>query len=771
MAVGRSVIREDAVDKVTGKAQFIDDYKVDGQLWGKTLVSPHPHARIISIDTREARALPGVKAVLTWRDVPGKNYVPLIKNDMPILAEEVVRFAGEAVALVAAEDLATAEEARRRIKVVYEELPAVLTIEDSIKPGAIQLHPHGNVHRHYQIRKGDVNVGFAAADIVFEQEYRTGYQEHAYLETQGMLAVPGPGGSMDVHGSMQCPFYIHDALTVALGIPMHKIRVIQATTGGAFGGKEDMPSLVADWAAILAHHTGRPVKLILSREEDFVSMSKRHPSLVRFKTGVTSDGRLVAVEVLYYLDGGAYSTLSPVVMWRGCVHALGPYVCPNVKIDTDAVATNKLPCGAFRGFGTPQILFAHELQMDELAHRLGRDPLEIRRLNSLQPGDETATGHVLNDSMGLQETIRLASEGAEWSDKRKRYRQDQGPVRRGIGISTVFYGVGLGAGGRAISRAGAFVQIHKDGSVSVAVGTTDMGQGMRTVLNQVAAEALGLPYEQVRMLDVDTSRVPDSGPTVASRSTVMSGNAIIDACNTIRQRMAPVAGELLECPVDDLVWKEGVISCRTGKSKNLPLVELVAECMNRHVHLACQGWFSAPYTSFDENTGQGWAYYTYAYATNIAEVEVDLRSGEVKVLRITAAHDVGRAVNPQQVEGQIQGGTLQGVGYALSEEILMRDGRMINPDFSTYIIPAATEAPIIDPIIVEARFGEGPFGAKGFGELPLMGVAPAVANAVFHATGARIRELPLKPERVLDALDELGTVWSFARQKVGSAQK
>ncbi|NOZ01163.1 MAG: molybdopterin-dependent oxidoreductase [Deltaproteobacteria bacterium] len=504
----------------------------------------------------------------------------------------------------------------------------------------------------------------------------------------------------------------------------------------------------------MAMKTGRPARLILSRDEDILSMSKRHPAVVTSKYGFDRTGRLVAADVKYILDSGAYSTLSPVVAWRGTVHAVGPYRCENVRVETLTVATNKVPCGAYRGFGSPQVLFAAESQMDEAAHLLGMDPLEIRRLNGLADGDLTPTGQRLKDDVGLGEAMDKAAESAEWPDRFKPAGSQTGDKRYGIGCSAVYYGVCLGAGGRALDRAGALVQLMYDGSALFAVGTTEMGQGMQTVLSQVVAEELGVPYENVRPVAPDTHMVPDSGPTVASRTTVMSGNALINAAAPIRRTLLEVAGALLDADPDSITLANGKASAADGREVGYR--EVLARCFEERRHLASSGWVESPLTTWDEKTGQGDAYITYAYAANVVEVEVDVRTGEVDVLAIHAAHDVGKAVNPTGVEGQIEGGSAQGLGYALMEEVLHQDGRMLNNQFSTYLIPTARDVPPIKALIVEHPARVGPYGAKGFAEQPLMGIAPAVANAVFNATGVRIRELPITPERLWNAMRREG---------------
>lgn len=743
-SVGQSVIRKDAYEKITGKAKFAADYNFSGQLYGKVITSPHAYAKIKTIDMKSALGTPGVKAVLTHKDIPGKNIVPLVFPDMPFLAQEDAKFFGEAIALIAAETPDAANEAARKIKIDYKILKPVLTIKESIK--------QNKIIKDYKIIKGDIKKGFREADYVIENEYHTPYQEHAYLETNGMVAELTDNGTMTVFGSMQCPFYVHDAVAQILGFPQNKVQIIQATTGGGFGGKEDVPSLYAGWASLLSYHTKRPVKLILSREEDLIFSSKRHPGYIKYKTGFKKDGTLTAVEVDYYLNGGAYATLSPIVMWRGLIHSVGPYKCDNVRVKAAAMMTNLVPCGAFRGFGTPQVLFAHEGQMDIIADKLGLDPAELRRKNILRPGDATSTNQLLTESVGMESTLEAALKESGWSVKKEQYKKENkenDAVKKGIGVSTVFYGVGLGAGGKRLARAGTFVQIFKDGSVVVSVGTTEMGQGMITVLSQITAEAFGINCENIKLSKVDTTRVPDSGPTVASRATFMSGNSILDACAKIKERMTPVAQKMLKTSDLKLTWKNNFIFTESNPENKISFSDLVKECWEQRVHLTQQGWYMPPDTTFDPETGLGNAYFTYSYATNIAEVEVNTKTFEVKIINHTAAHDMGRAINPALTQGQIQGGVLQGIGYALTEEILHKDGIMLNPNFSTYIIPTIHDAPPIHPIIIEENYSHGPFGAKGFGELPLMGVAPAVTNAVFDATGVRMFEIPITPERLM----------------------
>ena len=722
MSVGQRLRRPDAPDKVKGTALYVDDLAFAGTLQGGVLRSPHAHARIAHLDVTQARLIPGVRAVLAAPDIPGQNVIPLIQADWPVLANEFVRHVGEPVALVAAEDQKALRQALAAIVVDYEPRTPMLDMEEALRAGEVLTH--------WRVRRGEAAAALSRSDlVVVEGTYRTPYQEHAYIEPNGMIAMPDGSGGVTVMGSLQCPFYVQKAVASALGFELNRVRIVQTVTGGGFGGKEDAPSSPGAHAALLAMATGRPVRLVLSREEDMGTMSKRHPGLMKVKFGATREGHLVAAEVDYLLDGGAYTTLSPVVLFRGTVHACGPYRVPNVRVDARVVRTHKIPCGAFRGFGEPQIVFAAESLMDLLADTLGMDPLDLRRKNALAVGDETITGHRLASSVGFREVLDKVAEASDWERKRSAFAEDKGTVRRGLGLACSYYGVGLGAMGKHMNPAGANLVVAADGSVTVAVGTTEIGQGMVVVLTQITAAALGCPSELVRVVEADTSRVPDSGPTVASRTTVMSGNAIRDAAAKIRAEMAKVTA------IQGLDWRDAV-----------------ALCVKHQVGLAAHGWAVPPETSFDLATGQGEPYICYSFSANVVEAEVDTETGETRVTRVVSGHDCGRVVNPTAGEGQIEGGVVQGLGYALTEEHLFQDGRIVNDQFSTYIIPTPMDVPEIKSIIVEHAYPWGPYGAKGLGETPIIAVAPAVTAAIAHATGVRLFEIPATPERLWAAL-------------------
>ena len=672
-------------------------------------------------------------------------------HDYPFLPEKEARFAGETVALAVAETAAAAKAAARLVEIKFKELPFIEDPLKALEKDSLKIYGKDNIISSFVIKKGAVDKALEAAPYTVEGEFSTNYQVHAYLETQGAIAVPESDGGITVHSTTQCPFYVLDAAAAALDLPYHKVKIIQTVTGGGFGGKEDVPALVASHAALCAAKTGRPVKLIYGRKEDFQSMSKRHPGWAKVAYGADKNGRLTACRVKYVLDGGAYATLSPIVLWRGTVHAAGPYKIDNVLIETYAAATNKVPCGAFRGFGQPQICFAQESLIDELAAKIGMDPVDFRLANILEPGDKTVTGQKINSSCGLKELVREVRKRSGWDKKKAEgLRLDaEGDKARGIGFSTAYYGVGLGAKGRYLDRAGALINIYKDSSVGVNVGNTEMGQGALTVLAQIAAETLNAPYEKVRVEEVDTSKVQDSGPTVASRSTLMSGNAIIDAAAPLRERIFKTAFDMLVAKgarVSGVMTASGGVFSMNGKSATFR--EVSDECWNRRHKMSEQGWYAAPRTTFKMANGQGDAYVIYSYSADAAEVEVDLKTGVTKVVKIWAAYDVGKIVNPVLADGQAQGGILQGMSWSLYENLVYKNGIMLNPNFTDYVMATTADKPEYDIAFIEKPYADGPYKAKGMGEVPLIGVAPAVANAIANACGARVRSVPLLPEKV-----------------------
>ncbi len=745
--IGAGLPRPDAVDKVRGEAKYVDDLAFPGMLHGWVVRSPHPHAKILKLSMAEVLDDPDVECVVTHADIPGDNVVHVIYDDQPALAETVVRYVGEPVALVAATSRRAAKAAAERLQVDYEPLAVVSDPEDALKPDSPVIvsteeaaEGGGNLFNTMVLRKGDIDRGFADADVVIEGEYETGYQEHAYIEPQGAIAVPEDAGSLAVYGSMQCPFYVQRAVSKALGLPMSKVRVIQTTTGGAFGGKEDVPSLICTLAALMAWKVRRPVKLVLDRGEDVLTTSKRHPARVRYRTGAKADGTITAIDVDVILNAGAYQTLSSAVLWRSLCTASGPYCVPNVSVDAKSVATNTVPNGAFRGFGSPQVIFPHEAQMDQLAVELGLDRAEIRRRNLLQVGDLTATEQRLPDSVGVAESLERATEMVDWSARLASidaFNAEHDSLARGLGISCVIYGVGLGGKAPFLDKAGVTMKLEADGSVSAAVGTVEMGQGLTTTLLQIAAEELGISIDRLQLAPVDTSRVPDSGPTVASRGTMMSGLAILDAAKKLRARIESVAADH-GISVEDIPSRWDEIASAFWLNNLDPAVE---------------GWARTEPVSWDPETGLGDVYPVYAYATHIAEVEVDLVTGESDLIDFVAVHDSGTILNRTLATGQVQGGVAQGVGFALMEEIPQRDGVLIVNGLTTYRLPTIRDVALNMGVdFVEAEFPAGPFGAKGIGEVPLMAAHAAVAGAVSQAVGAQATRYPLDPDGVAGLL-------------------
>lgn len=761
MSVGKNVVRKDSKFKVSGLTKFVADMSFADILHMKVVRSPHAHAEIINIEIDKDILNEHNAIAFTHEDIPGKNVIHVIFDDWILLAEKRVIYIGDPVAIVLADTAEKAEKAKRAVKVLYKKLEAVFDPVEARDNPSIKIFGENNVFTVSQQLNGNIKEGFKKAEIIIENEYRTPAQDHAYLENHGVVVVPEDDGAITVYFSGQCPFYIQRAVSDILAKPLSKVRVVQAATGGAFGGKEDQPSQLAGLASLGAFLTNRPVSLIYSREEDIETTSKRHPAVVRVKSGITKEGKLVAWQTEYILNTGACATLGPAVLFRGTLHAVGPYYCPNVDVQAYLVATNLVPFGAFRGFGSPQTLFSAEEQMDRLAAEINMDPAEFRRINLLKVGDETSFGQKLDHSVGSVETLDKALERSNWKKIWKKPPTKEELVKaikndeklKGVGISTIFYGVGLGAAGKHMSHTGAYVQLHPDGSVSYAVGTTELGQGMITVLAQIVAESLKIPYEKVSMVPVDTSRVPDSGPTVASRATTFSGRALINACDKLNLSLLKIVSEKFETPIEDLNYKDYSIIDKKGNS--IEVVNLLKYAYEKRIRVAEAGWDVAPDTTFDNEKGRGNAYVVYAWCTNVVLIEADVATGEIILDKVYAAHDVGKAINPQALEGQIEGGSLQGAGLGRYEQIVWnKEGKILSNNLGTYIIPASLDSPDIISIIVEHPYNDGPFGAKGIGEQPLMGIAPAITNALYNATGIRLNEIPATPERVWNAIQE-----------------
>ncbi len=689
-AVGNNVARKDGIGKATGRALYADDLVFPGMLHGRTIRSTIPRGRVRSI--KLDFDVTGF-TVVDHRDVPGRNIVDLIEQDQPFLVERDVRHMAEPILLLAHENLEVLNAAR--VVIEYDEEVPVFDPEQS-----------NGILKALDIVKGDVDAALASADLVVEGTYRTGHQEHVYIEPNGVVAVPEDSG-VAVFGSVQCPFYALKALKCLFG-PDAKIRVVQTETGGGFGGKEEYPSMIAGHAALLALKSGRPVKIIYDRVEDMVATTKRHPSIVRHRTGVTRNGRIVAMDVDVLLDGGAYVTLSPVVLSRGCIHAAGPYRCENTRIRGRAVVTNTPPNGAFRGFGAPQTEFAVEVHIDRIADALGMDPVQFRRLNALRSGDTTATGQTLREDTSAVMVLDEAVRRTDFDRKRASYRGSN----RAIGLSLFFHGAGFTGSGERHLNSRARLDLTKTG-VRIAVGSTDIGQGTRTMHAQIVSDALGMPYENIEVAQPDTSVVADSGPTVASRTCMVVGKILEECAVEMRERIGALSPE---------------------------------EYFARHGTFSVERKYEPPdWIEWDDHTYRGDAYATYGWGCDVAELEIDPDTFEVRPIKLTAVQEFGRPIHPALARGQIEGGTAQGLGYALLERVVMHNGAMANAQLTNYTIPTTLDTPEIDVVMLENPYPGGPFGAKGLGELPMDGPAPAVANALRHY-GLDVREVPATPE-------------------------
>ena len=730
-AVGRSLPRQEGRRKVTGQARYVDDLTLPGMLHGTTVRSASPRGIIRDIDFK-----PGVPwdelTVVTAADIPGNNVVALITDDQPYLAGERINHPEEPVVLLAHPDRHLLEEARRHVQIVVDPLPPVFTIDESLARTET-IWRQDNIFKSYLVSRGDVDAAFAGAARIVEGTYETGAQEQLYIEPNGMLAVADPESGVTVWGSMQCPFYIHRALAGLFNLPSERVRVVQMETGGGFGGKEEYPSILAGHAALLAWKAGRPVKMIYDRLEDMVATTKRHPSRTRHRTAIDRDGRLVAMDIEFVIDGGAYCTLSPVVLSRGTIHAAGPYSCPNVRIRSTAVATNAPPHGAFRGFGAPQSVFALELQMDKVAAAAGLTPHEFRRRNFIATGQTTAVGQVLREPVDMPRLLDRAFELSDYHAKTARFARENaaGPIRRGIGFACFMHGAGFTGSGEQHLASLVSVEATAGGHVRILAASTEIGQGTNTVFAQIASEALGIDYEDVEVAQPDTAAVPDSGPTVASRTSMVVGKLVETAALAVRSTL--LSSGLLEDGYDAAAFRQAAAAYVAANGS-----------------LKSTAQYQPPEgLRWDDEKYEGDAYGAYAWAVYVAEVAVDLTTFETRVDDFVAVQEVGRVINPVLAAGQIEGGVAQAIGWALYEQVVWREGRMVNGQMTNYIMPTSMDLPNIRVEFVEFPYPHGPGGAKGIGELPMDGPAPAIFNAVRNATGLEITKLPLTPEELV----------------------
>lgn len=765
--IGDSAIDKEGFEKVTGRLMFADDLTREGMLHGKLLFAPIPCAEVLAIDTAEAEKTPGVVKVLTWKDVPGKNLFGRMIQNQPVLVKEKIRFIGDVLAVVFAETREVAKEALSKIRLDFKPSEGVFSPMESLGPGAPEIHDTGNLMKSVSNRKGDVEEGFSKAHIIEEGTYYTPFLEHGFLETEAGLAYL-EGDQVVLHYPTQAPFHVRKQISESLAWPEEKVRVVTTPLGGGFGGKADVTIEIL--LALGAIHTGRPVKITLERHESMRIDTKRHAFYMRYKTGATRDGKLMAVKAKIVLDVGAYPGMSAGVLEQATIFACGPYVWPNVCVEGFAAYTNNVLGGAFRGFGINQVHFALETQMDRMARRLGKDPIDFRLENALDVGLETSTGEILQSSVGIKETLSraktvLAVEVSKlpplppW----KRY---------GIGVASGYKNVGYGRG--YSEHGGAIIELTEDGGAWAKVSAVDMGQGIKTVLSQIVATETGLSHGKIRVTTGDTALVPEGVAAVAQRQTYIAGNATIEGARKFKDKILEAASREMKLDIESLVLREDRVHCASlPGSPSLSLQELYQRLKARGETIRVESHYTLPPTdpirgdmaptyliyrgqTLDQQNrkdqGRYRNYITYSYVTQAAIVEVNTRNGEVTVRKIIAAHDVGKALNPLKIRGQLEGSLVMGIGYALSEEFRMREGFNLTKTLRQCGIPDITQTPEMKIIVVEDPEPEGPYGAKGMSEVALVPTAPAITNAIFDATGVRIYSLPARPDKILEGL-------------------
>jgi CO/xanthine dehydrogenase Mo-binding subunit len=771
--VGKKIIREDGTDKVTGRAKFADDYKFDGMLHSVMLRISIAHAKINLIDFSAIENDKTLTSIITSSDILGSKKVGMIKNDQPIFCDEKVVTPGDVLAMLVGESENEIRALLQKIKVDYTPLPILNDPKKSLDKDMVLIHPEfgSNLIVHHPLRKGDVEKGFSESDSILEQTYTTQLIEHAYIEPEAVLAVPlGEAQGVKIIGSIQNPFTTRRFVASVLNYPLAKVRVVQANLGGSFGGKDDTMCILSARAAVAALKTNRPVKIKYSREESILESYKRHPYILNYKVGYTKAGKIKAMKIDILADGGAYCSMSPFVTWRTVVQATGPYEIENVHTDVRAVYTNNPYTGAMRGFGSPQPIFAQESIMDEIAVRLGMTPDEIRRANGFKGGSTTATGQTLKDhDVNLVKVLDMACGSTGFKTEWKKYKKEnsvlidldkskptlsasqfikpEDTIKKGIGLAVSFRGCSLGAEG--IDAASAYLSIQNDGSVYLDCGLAENGQGLRTTYSIVAAEILGLTTDKIIYLELDTGITPDSGPTVASRATLMGGGAVKVTAEILRDRLEIFVKEEYKLGEKDFVsFRENLVFSRM-KGLIAKFTDVCKAAYSKGISLAAIGCYKSPSVDWNEHNGQGDAYFTYVYGCQVAEVSVNIVTGEVTIEKITAVHDPGKIINRLGAEGQVYGGVTQGAGYAIFEEVSTDNGSIRELNFDTYTIPTSKDIDRIRPIFVEGKDSYGPWGAKSLGEPTLELTAAAISNAVYNAVGKRFFNLPLNLEEVL----------------------
>jgi len=733
--IGKSVPRKEGREKVTGRARYVDDLTFPDMIYGATVRSSVPRGRIRGIYFEGD--IPWKEfTVVAAKDIPGKNCVTLLIEDQPCLAADFVNHPEEPVLLLAHPDKYLLEKARWAVRVDIETLPAIFTIDDSLACRQI-IWGDDNIFKSFHVEKGNVDSVWATADRIIEGDYETGAQEQLYIEPQGMIARFSAAEGVTVWGSLQCPYYVHKALMPLFNLPKDRIRVVQMETGGGFGGKEEYPSMIACHAALLAWKSGRPVKIIYDRAEDMAATTKRHPSRTHHRTAVTRDGKLLAMEIDFTIDGGAYETLSPVVLSRGTIHAAGPYNCANVRIRSRAVATNAPPHGAFRGFGAPQSVFALERHLDRVALAIGLAPDELRRRNFIGEGQSLAVSQVIREKVHMDRLMDRAFDLSGYHQKNKLFAETnaRSTIKRGMGFASFLHGAGFTGSGEEYLASEVAAEATRDGMVRIFAASTEMGQGTNTIFSQIAAETLELDCNRIDIIQPDTAAVPNSGPTVASRTSMIVGKLVEAAAREIQQKL----------------FKSGFLNSGYAAEDFSRACDRYIEKFGPLDSLA--KYHHPPGLHWDDERYQGDAYGAYAWAVYVAEVSVDTRTAEVRVNDFVAVQEVGKVINPVLAAGQIEGGIAQGIGFALYENVVWQEGRMINNQMTNYVIPTSMDVPRIQAFFEEIPYGGGPAGAKGIGELPLDGTAPAIANAIARATGADITRLPITPEALMEMLE------------------
>ena len=748
--VGKPAEAIDGLDKAMGKVKYVGDVQLPDMLYASVLRSPVPHARIVHLDVEPALSVPGVVAAVTSADfVNHSNWAWPIK-DQYMLAHQKVRYVGDAIAAVAAETVLAARAGVEAIQMELEELPGVFEPEKALAPDApliplVSPTGKGNLCEHHVVRYGDPDPILKDCPVLYEETFHVSHQEHAFMEPEAALAISHPDGSITVYYNGQSPFLNRNWLIEVLGLPAENVRVIQAVVGGSFGGKDDVGYQCSGQVAALALKTGRPVRLVLSREESMIASYKREPMSIHFSLGTDADGNLRAAKVDMLADSGAYTSQTTLAMLRASLHAAGAYRYQAVHVDADTVYTNNGFCGAFRGFGNTDAAAAIEQAVDDLAHRLGRDPIDFRLQNCVREGDRVMSGNRVEHAVGLADCLRWVREESEWDRKRAAYADQSDDLRRGIGVACYMHGSSLG--GEGADYANCTLQIDNDYGITLTSGLTDYGQGSRTVFTLIAAETMGVEPSRIHMLRPDTDTAIDSGPTVASRSTMLGGNATRVAAEKLDRLLKYAAANVLGCtPAQVYRYRDLYLG---PEEDELPFEQAVDRAREMGLTLSVHGKWSMPQVEWHVETGTGTPYYCYTFGAQVAEVQVDTRTGQTEVLKVWAAHDGGRIVFPQGAYGQMYGGIAQGLGYGLLEEIKYHQGYLQSINYDTYMVPTSLDMPEISATFIESSFPEGPYGAKNLAEPVLVATAPAIANAVFHATGTRHYTLPLTLERVL----------------------